>query len=118
MYSTNNSVLNQSQITLEIAKMHLNNYNNNKKSLQRNKSLSSYKSLLLTIPKCYNSPTINLIKPTRSKSKNNKFVSTKINNIIINNRMITKLNITLSNKFNWSNIKSLYSFEVAIYYNY
>ena len=98
MYSTNKSVLNQSQITLEIAKMHLNNYNNNKKTLQRNKSLSSFKSLLLTKPKSYNSPTINLIKPTRSKSKNNKFVSRQINNIIINNRMITKLNIKLSNK--------------------
>ena len=98
MYSkttTNNSILNQSQLSLEIAKIHLNNYNNNKKSLQRNKSLSSYKSLLLNKPINYNSPTINLIKPTRSKSKNNKFVSRQINNFLINNRMITKLNIIL-----------------------
>ena len=95
MYSPiHDSLLNKTQLSLEMARKRLNNLINNNNI--RNKSSSAYRTPLINNSKYYYSPIINTIKP-RAKTKT-KLVSKQVNNIIQNNRIITNLNIGLSSK--------------------
>ena len=93
MYSPiHDSLLNKTQLSLEMARKHLNNFYNN--NITRNKSSSAYRTPINNNSKYFYSPKINTIKP-RAKTKQ-KLVSKQVNNIIQNNRIITNLNIGLS----------------------
>ncbi len=111
MYSPiHDSLLNKTQLSLEMARKHLNNFYNN--NITRNKSSSAYRTPINNNSKYFYSPKINTIKP-RAKTKQ-KLVSKQVNNIIQNNRIITNLNIGLSNKLNTLNNTSDNNYDYEI----
>ena len=110
MYYFGDSILDQSKISLERARTHLNNSNLNTSNLinsnsTRNKSVSVIKNPLKSTNYYNKNPKIILKKRIRTKSIDS-LVSNEINNMINNNRKITDLNVELSNKLNSLNHKS------------
>ena len=104
MYSPGDSILNQSQISLQMARNRLYNYNYNNNNY-RNKSSPNYKTPIITNSQYFQTtPTITTMKPIRPKSKTSISYK-KLNTNMKNNTVTSNLNINRINMVNQQNEK-------------